>query len=72
MPKTDPNVKNDILRKGVVITGSDGYRVALSMGEIMRPSAASKFSSLTQDGRPLPQNSGFRPDHRAGGQGRRA
>jgi hypothetical protein len=31
---THPEVKNDILRQVVVATGSDGYKVAISLGEI--------------------------------------
>ena len=31
---TDPSVKNDLLRFGVVATGSDGYRALVSLGEI--------------------------------------
>lgn len=31
---TDSTIKNDILRKAVAITGSDGYEVAFSLGEI--------------------------------------
>jgi hypothetical protein len=31
---TDPSVKNDLLRFGVVATGSDGYRAFISLGEI--------------------------------------
>ena len=31
---TDPSVKNDLLRFGVVATGSDGYRAIISLGEI--------------------------------------
>jgi hypothetical protein len=31
---TDPSIKNDLLRYGVVATGSDGYRVFISLGEI--------------------------------------
>jgi DMSO/TMAO reductase YedYZ molybdopterin-dependent catalytic subunit len=31
---TDPSIKNDLLRFGVVATGSDGYRAFISMGEI--------------------------------------
>lgn len=31
---TDPSVKNDVLRYGVVATGSDGYRALISLGEI--------------------------------------
>jgi len=32
--KTDPDLKNDILGKYVLATGTDGYRVAFSMGEL--------------------------------------
>jgi len=32
--KTDPNVKNDILHKIIVVTGSDGYESAFGAGEI--------------------------------------
>jgi autotransporter-associated beta strand protein len=31
---TNPNIKNDILRDYVIFTGSDGYQVALSLGEV--------------------------------------
>lgn len=31
---TDPSIKNDLLRYGVVATGSDGYRAIISLGEI--------------------------------------
>ena len=31
---TDPAIKNDVLRFGVVATGSDGYRALISLGEI--------------------------------------
>lgn len=31
---TDPAIKNDILRKMVVATGSDGYEVAFALGEL--------------------------------------
>lgn len=31
---TDPAIKNDVLRFGVVATGSDGYRALVSLGEI--------------------------------------
>lgn len=31
---TDPSIKNDLLRYGVVATGSDGYRAFVAMGEI--------------------------------------
>ncbi len=31
---TDPTIKNDVLRFGVVATGSDGYHALISLGEI--------------------------------------
>lgn len=31
---TDPTIKNDVLRFGVLATGSDGYRALISLGEI--------------------------------------
>jgi len=31
---TEPSIKNDVLRFGVVATGSDGYRALISLGEI--------------------------------------
>jgi hypothetical protein len=31
---TDPSIKNDLLRYGVIATGSDGYRAFISLGEI--------------------------------------
>jgi hypothetical protein len=30
----DPNIKNDILRKSVIVTGSDGYKSVFGVGEI--------------------------------------
>ncbi|MFV0475531.1 MAG: hypothetical protein ACK5MQ_15175 [Pikeienuella sp.] len=32
---TDPSIKNDIFRKALIATGSDGYQVAYSLGEIL-------------------------------------
>lgn len=32
--KTDPNVKNDLLNKIVVATGTDGYRAVFALGEL--------------------------------------
>lgn len=32
---TDPSVKNDVLRKYIVATGSDGYKAVISAGEIV-------------------------------------
>jgi len=32
--ETDPNIKNDILRMVMTVTGSDGYQVAFSGGEL--------------------------------------
>jgi DMSO/TMAO reductase YedYZ molybdopterin-dependent catalytic subunit len=31
---TNPNIKNDILRKTIVVTGSDGYETVFTAGEI--------------------------------------
>ena len=32
--ETDPSIKNDILRKIITVTGSDGYQVAFAAGEL--------------------------------------
>ena len=31
---TDPNIKNDLLGKYLVATGSDGYKAVIALGEI--------------------------------------
>ncbi len=52
--------KNDILRKAVLITGTDGYGAAIALGEII-PRFANKQVILAyeEDGKPLPQADGF-------------
>lgn len=52
--------KNDILRKAVLVTGTDGYGVAIALGEII-PRFANKQIILAyeEDGKPLPQADGF-------------
>jgi DMSO/TMAO reductase YedYZ molybdopterin-dependent catalytic subunit len=52
--------KNDILRKTVLVTGTDGYGVAVALGEII-PRFANKQVILAyeEDGKPLPQADGF-------------
>ena len=57
---TDPAVKNDILRHTVAVTGSDGYRVVLSAGEL-DPEFGGELAILAyaRDGQPLGGNGGF-------------
>ncbi len=52
--------KNDILRKTVLVTGTDGYGVAVALGEII-PRFANRQVILAyeEDGKPLPQADGF-------------
>lgn len=52
--------KNDLLRKAVLITGTDGYGAAIALGEII-PRFANKQVILAyeEDGKPLPQADGF-------------
>lgn len=58
--KTDPNIKNGILRKSVVVSGSDGYAVRLSAGEIEPASGGEQvIVAYAQDGAPLGKDSGF-------------
>jgi len=59
--RVDPTVKNDILRKVVVVTGSDCYEVVLSLGEL-RPdfggSAQALVAYATGDGSALSASEG--------------
>lgn len=57
---TDSSRKNDILRKTVLVTGTDGYGAAVSLGEVV-PKFAGKQVILAyeEDGQPLPQADGF-------------
>ncbi len=52
--------KNDILRKTVLVTGTDGYGAAVALGEII-PRFANKQVILAyeEDGKALPQADGF-------------
>jgi hypothetical protein len=54
---TDPSVKNDILSLYVLATGSDGYEVAFSMGEL-NPLFGNMpdLVALTLNGQPIDQN----------------
>lgn len=57
---TDSTRKNDILRKMALVSGTDGYSVAISLGEIL-PTFANKqvIVAYEEDGKPLPQADGF-------------
>ncbi|WP_165423341.1 molybdopterin-dependent oxidoreductase [Ktedonosporobacter rubrisoli] len=57
---TESARKNDLLRKAVVVTGSDGYAVAIAWGEL-DPAFAQKKILLAyeEDGKPLPAADGF-------------
>ncbi len=58
--KVDAARKNDILRKVVLITGTDKYAVAVSLGEIAPRFAAKKIIlAYEQDGKALPSTDGF-------------
>jgi DMSO/TMAO reductase YedYZ molybdopterin-dependent catalytic subunit len=57
---TDATRKNDILRKVALVTGTDGYSVAISLGEISPRFAGKKIIiAYEEDGKPLPQADGF-------------
>ncbi|MBO0780589.1 MAG: molybdopterin-dependent oxidoreductase [Ktedonobacteraceae bacterium] len=57
---TDVTRKNDLLRKVIIVTGTDGYSVALSLGEIAPRFAGKKvLVAYEQDGKRLPQGDGF-------------
>jgi hypothetical protein len=58
----DPAVKNDILRKYVVVTGSDCYETILSVGEILSDfggSAQVLVAYATGDGQLLQTDEGM-------------
>jgi DMSO/TMAO reductase YedYZ molybdopterin-dependent catalytic subunit len=58
--KTDPAVKNDIVRHIVTVTGSDGYGAVLSLGEIDPEFGGDQaIVAFAQDGKPLDEKSGF-------------
>ena len=52
--------KNDILRKAVLVTGTDGYDVAIALSEIIARFANKQvILAYEEDGKPLPQADGF-------------
>ena len=53
-PTFDPKLKNDKLRAAVLVTGSDGYQVAVAWGEIDADFGnAPVLVAWQQDGKPL-------------------
>jgi DMSO/TMAO reductase YedYZ molybdopterin-dependent catalytic subunit len=57
---TDATRKNDLLRKVVLVTGTDDYSVAISLGEISPRFAGKKvLVAYEEDGKALPQADGF-------------
>jgi len=67
----DPNVKNDILRKVVIVTGSDGYETAFGAGEIAPNFGGAQIMvAYAVDGQPLGKDGFARivaPGDKAGG-----
>lgn len=57
---TQSDRKNDLLRKSILVSGTDGYTVAVAWGEL-DPQFANKQILLAyeEDGKPLPQADGF-------------
>ena len=57
---TQSNRKNDVLRKAIVVAGTDGYTVGVAWAEV-DPTFANKRVLLAyqEDGKPLPQKDGF-------------
>lgn len=56
----DPSIKNDILRKEVVVTGSDGYQAVFGLGEIAPQFGGEQIIvAYAQDGVPFNASSGF-------------
>jgi DMSO/TMAO reductase YedYZ molybdopterin-dependent catalytic subunit len=54
VPNVNSAIKNDLLRRGIVVTGSDGYRAAVAWGEIDPKFAGKKIIVATSvDGVPL-------------------
>jgi hypothetical protein len=67
----DPNIKNDILRKIVIVTGSDGYQSVFGAGEINPTFGGTQIMvAYAADGQPLGQDGFARivaPGDKAGG-----
>jgi len=60
--QVDPAIKNDILRKYVVVTGTDCYEVIVSLAELLsdfRGDAQIFVAFATGSGEPLPANEGM-------------
>jgi DMSO/TMAO reductase YedYZ molybdopterin-dependent catalytic subunit len=68
---TNPNVKNDILRKIIIVTGSDGYQTAIAAGEIEPEFGGTQaIIAYKNDGAPLTSDGFARlvmPADKAGG-----
>jgi len=67
----DPNIKNDILRRIVIVTGSDGYQSTFGAGEINPTFGGSQIMvAYAANGQPLGQDGFARivvPGDKAGG-----
>lgn len=58
--KLDPAKKNDAVRHEVLITGSDGYSVVLSLGELSPEFGSDQaIVAYAKDGKPLEDRGGF-------------
>lgn len=58
--RSDPTRKNDLLRKVILVTGTDGYSVAVSWAEIAPRFAAKRvLVAYEEDGKALPSADGF-------------
>lgn len=70
--RANPAVRNDILRRTVRLTATDGYQVVLGVGEIAPAFGGEQaIIAYEQDGAPLPAADGFArlvmPGDKAGG-----
>lgn len=70
--KLDSSVKNDIITKTIIVTGTDGYSVVIGAGELAPNFGGHQvIVAYEQDGKLLDQNSGFAklifPGDKAGG-----
>jgi hypothetical protein len=67
----DPTIKNDILRKVVIVTGSDGYQSVFGAGEIDPTFGGAQIMvAYAADGQPLGKDGFARivsPNDKAGG-----
>jgi DMSO/TMAO reductase YedYZ molybdopterin-dependent catalytic subunit len=67
----DPNIKNDILRKIVIVVGSDGYQAVIAGGELVPEFGGEQIIvAYLQDGQPLGADGFARlvvPGDKAGG-----